>query len=207
MVGRLMLPISWAQLCGAGLWIALAIPPLRAAAEADMSLHMLVQIPLLMLAGWLVVGRTPAPRWYRTADYGGWAGTLVAIFTTSYWMVPWVLDAALLDVRFELLKFFGLPLLVGLPLRWSWPRLSCVGRGFVITNMLSMTAFVGWLYIAAPVRVCVYYLVDQQTTAGKLLLVATILASLLFFLRCLFGGAAAARVDAAERQGRTAFEG
>lgn len=195
MVGRLIHHASWAQLCGVGLWLILAVPPLRTAAEADMSLHMLVQIPLLMLTGWLMVASTPAPRWYRILDEGGWAGILVAIFTTSYWMIPWVLDAALIDVRFELLKFFGLPLLVGLPLRWSWPRLSTVGRGFVITNMLSMTAFVGWLYIAAPVRVCVYYLVDQQTMAGKLLLVATVLASLLFFLRCLFGGPGVARVD------------
>lgn len=196
MAGRLTLSMSWPQLAGGGLWLALALPTTRMAMEADMSLHMLGQIPLLMLAGWLTVGTIRAPRWYRVVDEGGWFGVLVAVFAASYWMVPWVLDAALVDPRFELLKFFGLPLLVGAPLRWSWPRLSIVGRGFIVTNMLSMTAFVGWLYIAAPVRVCVYYLVDQQTLAGKMLLVATGVASLLFFLRCLLGNGGG-RVDAA----------
>ncbi|HYG85599.1 MAG TPA: hypothetical protein VD978_05005 [Azospirillum sp.] len=190
MVERLIAAVRRPQPAGGiALWLMLAAPPVRTAAEADMSLHMLVQIPLLMVAGWLLAGALRPPAWFRLADEGGWAGTLVAVLAASYWMVPRVLDAALVDLRFEFLKFVGLPLLVGAPLRWSWPRLSALGRGFVITNMLSMTAFVGWLYVAAPVRVCVYYMAEQQVMAGKLLLAATAAAGLLFFLRCLVGPA------------------
>ena len=36
----------------------------------------------------------------------------------------------------------------------------------MIANVLPMWAVVGWAYIAAPVRVCNYYLVDQQVIAG-----------------------------------------
>ncbi len=188
MVERLIGRKEGAELAaGAGLWCVLLIPPVRAAAEADMALHMLVQIPLLILAGGLLAGARAAPAWFRAVDEGGWVGMLVGLLTASYWMVPRVLDAALVDMRFEVLKFVGLPLLAGVPVRWSWPRLSALGRGFVITNMLSMTAFVGWLYIAAPVRVCVYYLAEQQVAVGRLLLAATISAGLLFFFRCLVG--------------------
>lgn len=190
MAGRLTADRRWV---GAGLWLLLALPASRAGMEADMPLHMLVQIPLLAVAGWLSAGAAGPPAWFRSVDEGGWVGTLVAVLGASYWMLPLVLDAALADMRFEVLKFLTLPLLVGVPLRWSWPRLSALGRGFVVTNMLSMTAFVGWLYLAAPVRVCVYYLAEQQAATGKLLLGATALAGLLFFLRCLVGRPVPAR--------------
>lgn len=189
MVERLIVASTRPQLaCGVLLWLILAASPVRTAAEADMSLHMLVQIPLLIVAGWLAAGAAARPpAWYRSVDEGGWVGILIAVLAASYWMVPRVLDAALVDMRFEVLKFVGLPLLAGAPLRWSWPRLSALGRGFVITNMLSMTAFVGWLYVAAPVRVCVYYLEEQQLAAGQMLLLATAGAGLLFLVRCFVG--------------------
>jgi len=37
---------------------------------------------------------------------------------------------------------------------------------------------VGWLYVAAPVRVCNFYLVEQQVAAGAGLLAATVAVSL-----------------------------
>jgi hypothetical protein len=49
-----------------------------------------------------------------------------------------------------------------------------MGRGFVIANVLPMWAVVGWLYLAAPVRVCNFYLVEDQAVAGAGLLAASI---------------------------------
>lgn len=172
---------------GAALWLALAMPGVRAALEADMALHMLVQLPLLTAAGWLAAGaalpRAALARW----DDGGWTGIAVAALVSTYWMLPRALDAALASPLAEAGKFLSLPLLVGLPLRWSWPRLSPLGRGFMITNAISMLAFAGWLYIAAPVRVCVYYLADQQIAAGQGLLWAALLGGIALLLRCLAG--------------------
>jgi hypothetical protein len=89
-------------------------------------------------------------------------------------MVPRALDSALASPAMEVAKFVTLPLLVGAPLSLSWSRLGGMGRGFMIANVLPMWAVVGWLYVAAPVRVCNFYLVEQQTTAGAGLLASSI---------------------------------
>jgi len=58
----------------------------------------------------------------------------------------------------------------------SWPELPFVGKGFLLANILPMWAVVGWLYVAAPTRVCNYYLVDQQVIAGYGLIAVSIAA-------------------------------
>ena len=94
------------------------------------------------------------------------ARVIVALFASSYWMLPRALDAALTEPLAEVGKFLSLPLLVGFPLVLAWRRLTLIGRGFVWTNFISMLAVLGWLYIVAPVRVCNSYLVNDQEHAG-----------------------------------------
>lgn len=147
---------------------ALALPPLRNGLEGSMSAHMLVQMPLLALAGFVAAGALPAN--WRAALHRHAGGSLplalAAMLASSYWMLPRALDAALVDAWAETAKFLSLPLLVGAPLALAWERLGTIGRGFVWTNFFSMLAVLGWLYIAAPVRVCNNYLVDEQASAG-----------------------------------------
>jgi hypothetical protein len=81
-------------------------------------------------------------------------------------MLPRALDSALASPAMEVTKFVTLPFFVGVPLALSWGALGAMGRGVVIANVLPMWAVVGWAYMAAPVRVCNYYLVDQQVVAG-----------------------------------------
>jgi len=104
------------------------------------------------------------------------------------------LFSALAKPLTEMAKFISLPALVGLPLSLAWKQLSAIGRGFVWTNLVSMLAVLGWLYIAAPVRVCSNYLLDQQTGAGWLM---TNLAVLLFawWLGTLFLGGESATLE------------
>jgi len=154
----------------------LALPSTRGLLERVMIAHMLVQIPLLAVAGGLAVTAL-SPRWKaRLAPWneGGVAGILMAIIASSWWMVPRALDWTLLSPRMETLKFVSLPLFVGAPAALSWPKLSGVARVFVIANVLPMWTVVGWLYMAAPVRVCNFYLTDQQVTAGVGLLAASL---------------------------------
>lgn len=110
---------------------ALALPPLRRLLEVSMVGHMLVQIPLLVVAGALLASCVPAAlrRKLDAFNANGFAGILAAGFVTSYWMLPRALDAALSDPLMELAKFCSLPLLVGLPLALSWPRLGPIGGG------------------------------------------------------------------------------
>ena len=155
----------------------LASPPLRGLLEASMVGHMLFQIPLLAFAGILAGHALPVRAKKQIAAYNahGLPFTLLAAFISTYWMLPRALDAALLNPWAEAAKFASLPLLVGLPLSLSWRQLGTIGQGFVLANFISMVAVAGWLYIAAPVRVCNNYLVNQQTTTGWLLVIAACL--------------------------------
>ncbi len=175
---------------GAGLLGLLALPSLREAMERDMARHMLVQIPLLALCGWLcapspATGRGLAAAW----DRHGIVGILTANLAAAYWMLPRTLDNAIASAAFEAAKFISLPLLVGVPLRRCWPRLPMLGQGFVVANAVSMLGIVGWLYLAAPVRVCVYYLIDQQETVGRALLCLAGAITFAVLVRAFVGGA------------------
>lgn len=150
------------------LFLLLATPAARAWLEANMIGHMLLQIPLLTAIG-IVACRLLPERWQQAllaAAGGAIPCVLLALFVSSYWMLPRALDAALTNPLIETAKFLCLPALVGLPLALAWKQLEAFGRGFLWTNFISMLAVLGWLYIAAPVRVCNNYLVDQQESAG-----------------------------------------
>jgi hypothetical protein len=165
-----------ALLAGALLVGVLALPGVREALERVMATHMLVQIPLLAVAGALAATGL-RPEWKRRIEAWnrcGVSGMLLALIASSWWMVPRALDLALASPTMELTKFVTLPLFVGVPLALSWGRLGFIGRGFVVANVLPMWAVVGWLYVVAPVRLCNFYLVEQQVTAGLGLLGASV---------------------------------
>jgi hypothetical protein len=165
-----------AALAGALLVGVLALPGMRDALERVMATHMLVQIPLLAVAGALAAAGVPAGWKAHSATWnrGGVSGTALALIASSWWMVPRALDLALASTAMELTKFASLPLLVGAPIALSWGHLGGIGRGFVMANVLPMWAVVGWLYVVAPVRVCNFYLIEQQVTAGVGLLGASV---------------------------------
>ncbi|HEY9381615.1 MAG TPA: hypothetical protein VIQ01_10260 [Burkholderiales bacterium] len=168
---------------------ALALPPMRAWLEASMVAHMLIQIPLLATTGFAAgYGLSPSQRARLRRLIGGpLPFVLTALLASSYWMLPRALDATLVNPLSELAKFAGLPLLVGLPLALGWERLGVVGRGFVWTNFFSMLVVLGWLYIAAPVRICNSYLVADQYDAGLWMIrlaIALFLAWLASFFMC-----------------------
>ena len=153
---------------------AMMAPPVAGRLEATMVGHVVVQIPLLAAAGWLV-GRAAAPAVDRSGvadnlNRDGVAGLIVAVSASLIWMLPRSLDAALTVPLAEVAKFASVPLLIGLPLGLSWHRLPTLVRGFVWANLVSMLAVLGWLYLASPLRLCNNYLVSQQERLGSVLL-------------------------------------
>lgn len=170
-------------------FVVLATPPARQWLEATMSAHMLVQIPLLVACGFLAVRALDIRQRERllTVLGGALPCVLLALIASSYWMLPRALDAALGDWAVEAAKFLSLPLLVGAPLALAWQRLGLIGRGVVWTNFFSMLAVLGWLYIAAPVRVCNSYSAFEQEQAGWLM-VALALGLFVAWLGALFIG-------------------
>lgn len=160
---------AWA---GGLLWIVLTVPPVLQALQATMTVQMLLQIPLLAAAGWLASGAMPRridaalARW----NGGGIAGLLLASVASMVWMLPRMMDASVDDGWFALAKFASVPLLIGVPVALSWPRMGFVVRGVFLLEVIATAFRLGWLYLASPVRLCSNYLLSDQQRLGKYLL-------------------------------------
>ncbi|MFA7474532.1 MAG: hypothetical protein WCY95_01880, partial [Castellaniella sp.] len=142
---------------------------------ALMSLHMLVQIPLLVLAGlfaeraWRAghpprAGARPRPAWSYN-EYGI-PGLLLVSLVGAGWMIPKALDDALTDWRVAAFKYLGLPVcgwVLGASLRHS----NVVIKLFFLGNFCWMSAIVGMIYLDQPIRLCNAYLQDDQDWSGR----------------------------------------
>jgi hypothetical protein len=157
---------------GPVLWLVLVLPPLRHALEATMTLQMLVQIPLLALAGYRLRPLLPQrvtdalAAWNR----GGISGLLLLSLTAMIWMLPRTMDAALEVPWVETAKFITVPLLIGLPLAISWPCAGFVVRGVFLAEVIATAFRLGWLYLVSPQRLCSNYLLDDQQRLGECML-------------------------------------
>lgn len=160
----------------------LALPAVRHFLEASMTRHMLLQFPLLMLAGFSLAGVLP-PRWVAWLNHWngyGISGLFATALLLALLMIPRVLDLALVDSRVELAKWLSL-LLCGAALRLSWQAAGLLVQGFFLGNVLPMTAVVGYLFESSPVRVCNAYLLDDQERLGEKLIWITAAVGLAWF--------------------------
>ena len=165
-------PRSWS---GVALLAALALPASARALEASLATHLLVQMPSIVLAGALA-----APLFapvLRLRGHGG-PGMVLATTVALFWMLPRSMDAAFESIWVDAAKFATLACLVGVPLRYSWCRISSVARGFVWANLVPMLVVLGWLYSSAPTRLCNFYLEGDQEKTGSLLLCLSAVLSL-----------------------------
>lgn len=182
--------------------VLLALPAARAALEASMWRHMVLQAPLWMLAGALLAaGLGPRAR----ASVAHWnahgiTGLLYAALVLALLMVPRVLDLALVSPAVEAAKCAAL-VLAGAALRLSWRPAGLVVQGFFLGNVLPMTAVVGQLYIDSPARVCNAYLLDDQDRLGQWLVTIAAALAVLWLAQALWR---AARSDTADVAGATA---
>jgi hypothetical protein len=194
----MIVPVRWRAGLGLALWAVLALSPVRHVLEASMTLQMLVQIPLLALAGWWVAASLPR-RWIEASDAwnrSGISGMLLASFAAAVWMLPRMLDAALETPWVTLAKFVSVPLLIGVPLAVSWPRAGFVVRGAWLVEVVATAFRLGWMYLVSPVRLCSNYLLDDQQRLGQWMLAIGVLATLVLAWK-LMGG----RIDV-DRTGR-----
>jgi hypothetical protein len=165
------MPPRLAALAALALLALLALPVARRALEASMSTHMLLQYPLLALAGFCLAVALP-PRWLTRLQRGnahGIAGLFASAMMLAILMIPRVLDLALVDGRIALAKSLAL-VFCGAALRLSWRPAGLMLQGFYLGNVLPMMAVVGNLYASSPVRVCNAYLLDDQARLGQLLI-------------------------------------
>jgi hypothetical protein len=130
--------------------------------------QMLVQIPLLVVTGWLLARALPASlkaameRW----NHGGITGLVLATVVGAYWMLPRSLDAATTTPLLAGAKYLSVPLLIGLPFAVSWPRMGFVVRGVFLAESIATAFRLGSLYLISPVRLCNNYGLDDQRRLG-----------------------------------------
>ena len=166
--------------------VALALPFSRSWLEATLAGHVLVQMPLLALSGWLF-GSALDPRLDRVLERWnrfGIAGFTVAIFT----MVPRSIDSAVAYPEYEMFKFVSVPC-AGAALALSLPRTHPLIAGVLKANVVSMLAVLAWVYTVAPVRLCNSYLAGDQKMLGTGMAVLVGVLAIRWGVGLLLGGA------------------
>lgn len=155
---------------------------------ALMSLHMLVQIPLLVLSGvfaqqvyhYFKPEKSTVKKSWSYNEYG-LPGLLFVSLIGAYWMIPKALDDALVDWRVALFKYAGLPV-CGWLLRSSVRHSNVVIKVFFLGNFCWMSAIVGIVYLDQPIRLCNAYLQNDQEWAGMGLIALAIIMPLSWLL-------------------------
>jgi hypothetical protein len=146
----------------------------RSPLEARMTSHMFVQLPMLLVAGVLLV-RPRLGGAVATDLLAAVAGLVLASGIVTTWMIPRALDLAVEHTLVDAAKAGSL-LLAGAAGAWAWHRAPAMVRVFALGNMAWMTATTGLLYLDAPVRVCTSYGRDDQRQTGIALVAFTVLA-------------------------------
>lgn len=153
---------------GLAMFIFLAIPVVAQVLESIMIMHMHMQMPLLVISGFLmaVYFQRKFPGFFSKWNADGIPGILLFTLIMVYWMIPRTMDDALGKISVEVFKFISLPFLAGLPLRDSWIKISPMGKKAVIVMFTLLFYIMGFLYIKAPVQLCNNYLLIDQITLG-----------------------------------------
>lgn len=169
-------------------WFILALPPMQRFLEQSMVTHMLVQIPMLVIIGWMTGKTLPAEWKAKIAPWNRWGitGMALTIVIMAYWMLPRSLDGAVSEWYFEVLKFITLPVM-GIALNLSWPLLNPIARGVFMLEFWATFMRLGWLYLDLPDRLCANYLLSDQRILGQLLLLGGSAWAISWTLRIMFG--------------------
>lgn len=161
--GHCLPETGWALL--AALPLLLLWPALRQTVEGRMSLHMLLEFPLLFAAGWALQRLEPHAAWVQWLDWRGWTGATLTSLVAASWMLPSLLDLSLMSPSLATAKYVSW-WLAGWLLADSWRRLDPEVLLFLVGNIAWMTATAGMLYLDTPQQLCVNYLQDDQRHAG-----------------------------------------
>jgi len=169
--------------------------------ERDPVTHVLVLLPGLAVAGWLMA-RSLGAEQVRPREPNANALTLLSAFSILFWMLPRYIDASLTTPSTEAAKLVSIPICVGAVLALSWNATHPFLRGFLKANALSMLGVLAFLYTHAPVRICNSYLVSDQERLGYGFLFVALALSVIWALPLFFP--ADSRIDSRDQLPRKA---
>ncbi len=153
---------------GLAFYIFLILPPVANLVESIMVTHMHMQMPALVIAGFLMghFFEMRFPNFFQKWNHNGIPGILLFIIIVVYWTIPRSMDETLTMWSMELFKFISLPFLAGIPLRNSWMKLTPRVKNWVISGFTVKFLGMGLLYIYTPDQLCNNYLKIDQLTLG-----------------------------------------
>lgn len=178
---------------------------LREFLESRMSFHMLLEYPLLIAIGWCyasILLRTKyGYRFHSTLAYIDWQGLFGMTFSLMVgvvWMIPAMLDFAIMQESFAIAKYFSL-FAVGFLLNSSWFRMSDEMSSFLIGNVSWMGITAGILYFDYPIQLCVNYQQQDQILTGAGLIAYSVAIGLLLLYKIIFLNEEPDSVDVSDR--------
>jgi hypothetical protein len=138
--------------------------------QSQMIWHMGIQIPLIILCGALLIHpwRIVIKSLLSFMDYAGVFSWLSVSGILVIWMLPISLDLAVSSESINIIKIISL-LFAGAILNATLNSSHMIVQYFFTINIAWMTIVVGILYQEMPSRLCNAYLLDDQVTAGIVL--------------------------------------
>ena len=154
--------------------LALSLPPLRPLIEQSMVWHMLVQMPLLVLSGAMAAAAWAPARELRWNRFG-LTGFMLAQCILAYWMIPALVDRAVVMPSADATKIVSLGL-AGAALRQGYRQAPAAVQLFFIGYGLPMMAWLGLYLASTDLRLCNAYSLSSQIHTGRGLVVLSLLA-------------------------------
>lgn len=162
--------------------IAPSLSPFKFLLASSMFIHMLIQIPALILAGYWLNSQNKPPNSPSSLSLSlsCWLWILLA---SMFWMLPISLDKALIHSNWDIFKIITL-VVSGMLLKpaFAGPKVLSL---FFAGSSLMMLFSVGHFYQDSESRLCNSYLLSSQKTTGLglMLLAMALLLLALFKLR------------------------
>ena len=175
--------------------VALSAPPLRSLIEQSMLWHMVIQMPTLVLGGWLVMGairNTAVTAAMAAWNRYGLTGFIAAQAIAAYWMLPLAIDRAVVLPAADGAKVVTL-LACGALLRHSVDRAPAVLQLFFIGYAVPMMIWLGLYFASVDLRLCNAYSLESQVRAGYGLAVLALVLGTLWLVQMLRRGMGFAR--------------
>lgn len=158
----------WLAAISTAVAVALSVPPLRSVIEQSMAWHMVFQMPLLVLGGWLAARAWPprfSMRSLASFNQFGLTGFMAAQVIVAYWMLPLAVDRAVVLPLVDGLKLVTL-FIGGMLLADAFKRAPSELQLFFMGYWVSMMAWLGIYFATTDRRLCNAYSLESQVNTG-----------------------------------------